>query len=230
LQAQVHEAKFRMQMVEIEVLALATFQLELQLFGLAIATQKIGSAWLDASKNPDQALLEMILLNEFPRQNFFARMAGGQIAKRPPGYFGHSQSGRLNALGQLHGKCLEVLEEHAFDLQVGVHRSGTIERRQAAFEPQAVKARKNADDIGAVLGYKFIWSVTGCGRMFVFHTTILPARRHSVCPPQENFRHSRNQKRTAFHTMPKRDEPFKSRPLLVAAVPLWEIRGNISSV
>src|SRR5208283_4859448 len=135
LQAQVHEAKLRMQMVEIEVLAPAAFQLEFQLFGLAIAAQEIGPARLDASKNPDQALLEMILFNEVPRQNFFAGIAGGQIGKRPSGYFGQSQSGRLNALGQLNGKFLEVLEENTFDLQVGVHRPRIIERWQAAFEP-----------------------------------------------------------------------------------------------
>jgi hypothetical protein len=156
LQAQVQEAKLRVQMVEIEVLALAALQLEFQLFGLAMATQKIGAAGLDASKNPDQALLQTILFNEFPRQSFFAGLAGGQIPKRPSGYFGHAQGGRLDALGQLNGKWLEVFEENSFDLQAGVHRPGTIERGQTAFEPQAVKARKNADDIGLVLGYKFI--------------------------------------------------------------------------
>src|SRR5688572_4514239 len=37
LQPQVHEAKLRMQMVEIEMLALATLQLQFELLGLAIA-------------------------------------------------------------------------------------------------------------------------------------------------------------------------------------------------
>ena len=83
-----------MQMVEIEVLAPAAFQFEFQLFGLAVAAQKIGPAGLDASPNPDQALLEVILFNEVARQTFLARIAGGQIAKRPSGYFGHAQRGR----------------------------------------------------------------------------------------------------------------------------------------
>ncbi len=97
LQAQMHEAKLRMQMVEIEVLAPAALQLEFQLFGLAIAAQKTGPAGFDAAKNPDYALLEVIGFNEFPRQNFFACIAGGQIPKGPSGYFGHSHSGGLNA-------------------------------------------------------------------------------------------------------------------------------------
>ena len=233
LQAQMHEAKLRMQMVEIEVLALAAFQLEFQLLGLAVAAQKIGPAGLDTTKNPDQAILEAILFNEFPRQNFFAGVAGGEIAKRPSGYFGQSQSGRLNALGQLNGKFLEVLEENAFDLQVGVHRSGIIKRWQAAFESQAVKARKNADDIGLVLGYKGIGSVTGVERMACFHMPHLSCRGHSC--PQEKRPDEKDQK-SATRPRPKADfavqASFNHRlcPLLVAALPLWVIRGSVLSL
>src|SRR6266850_2576013 len=64
LEPQVHEAKLRMHMVEIEMLALAAFQLEFQLFGLAIAAQIVRPARFNTPENPDQAFLEMIVLDE----------------------------------------------------------------------------------------------------------------------------------------------------------------------
>jgi hypothetical protein len=99
LQPQVHEPKLRMQMVEVEMLALAAFELELQLFGLAIATEEISAAGLHAAKDTDQALLESVFVDEFPCQGFLARITGGQVTKRTPGDLGHVEGCVLDALG-----------------------------------------------------------------------------------------------------------------------------------
>jgi hypothetical protein len=124
-----------MQVVEIEMLALAAFQFEFELFGLAIAAQKIRSARLNTAEDPDQPLLEAILFDEFPRQRFLAQITGSQITVRAACPFGYSERGPLDPLGQ-----------------------------------------PLANDIGLVLSYKWVESVAVCGRMFVFHTNVLPAQ------------------------------------------------------
>ena len=53
LEPQVHEAELPMQMIEIEMLTLAALEFELQLFGLAIAAQKISAAGFHAAEDPD---------------------------------------------------------------------------------------------------------------------------------------------------------------------------------
>ena len=99
LQPQVHEAKLRMQLVEVEMLASAALELEFQFFGLAIAAQEVSPAGLHTPKNPDQSLFQSILFDKFPNQRFLARVARGQITKRPSGCFSHPERGSLNPLG-----------------------------------------------------------------------------------------------------------------------------------
>jgi hypothetical protein len=140
LQPQVHQAELRMQMVEIEVLALAALELKFQFFGLAITAQKIGPAGFNTPKNPDQAFLQMILFDEFPGQRFLAEMTGAQILKRTPGLFGHLECGGFDPLRQVNREILKVFEKKSFDLQVGFHGPGAIKLWQAAFEPQTIKA------------------------------------------------------------------------------------------
>ena len=86
-------------MVEVKMLALAAFQLELQFFGLAITAEKIGAAGFHAAKDPDQALLESVLVDEFPGQGFLARMTRGQVTKRTAGDLSQVEGSVLDALG-----------------------------------------------------------------------------------------------------------------------------------
>src|SRR5215471_7330120 len=99
LQSQVHEAELRMQLVEIEMLAPAALEFEFQFFSLAIAAQEISPAGLHTSKNPNQSLFQPIVFDKFPHQRFLARVARGQITKRPSGCFSHPERGSLNPLG-----------------------------------------------------------------------------------------------------------------------------------
>ena len=82
-------------MVEVEMLALAAFQLELQFFGLAITAEKISAAGFHAAKDTDQFVLELVLVDEFPRQGFLAGTTRGQVTKRTAGYLG--QVGAMGA-------------------------------------------------------------------------------------------------------------------------------------
>src|SRR6266705_3153279 len=99
LQPQVHEPKLRVQMVEVKMLALAAFQLELQLFGLAITAEKISAAGFHAAKDADQPVLESVLVDEFPGQSFLARKTRGQVTKRPAGDLRQVEGSVLDALG-----------------------------------------------------------------------------------------------------------------------------------
>ena len=98
LQSQVHEPKLRVQMVEVEMLALAAFQLELEFFGLAITAEKISAAGFHAAKDTDQAVLESVLVDELPNQGFLAGTARGQVTKRTAGDLGHVEGSVLDAL------------------------------------------------------------------------------------------------------------------------------------
>src|SRR6185503_3135796 len=53
LEPYVHEAKLRMQVVEIEMLAHTACQLEFELFGLGIAAQKVGAAGFHTPEHSD---------------------------------------------------------------------------------------------------------------------------------------------------------------------------------
>jgi hypothetical protein len=99
LQSQVHEPKLRVQMVEVKMLALAAFQLELQLFGLAITAQKISAAGFHAAKDSDQAVLESVLVDEFPGKGFLARITGGQVTKRTASDLGQVKGSVLDTSG-----------------------------------------------------------------------------------------------------------------------------------
>src|SRR6185503_9161268 len=116
----------------------------------------------------------MIVLNELTSQGFLACVAGRKVTIRPSGFLGYLEGCQLDPVCQVARESLELLEKNSFDLQVGLHRFGVIELGQAAPESQAIKARKDTDDIGLVLSYKGVWSVIGCGGMFVFHTNLLP--------------------------------------------------------
>ena len=76
-----HEPELRMQMVEIEMLALAAFQPELQLFSLVVAAKEIRPTGLYASKDAHQPFLEFVLFDELPGQGLLSRVAGTQIFK-----------------------------------------------------------------------------------------------------------------------------------------------------
>jgi len=173
LEPEVHEPKLPMQVVEIEVLTLAGLQLELQGSELAIAAQIIGAAWLHTSEDPNQAFLQAVLLDQFFGQGVLSGVAGVQVAKWAAGGLSNLESGRLDPFSQVEGKVFKVFEQDSFDLQIRFHRSGVIELRQAASETQTIESRENSDDIGLMLSYKGVWSVTGRGRV-VFHTHVLP--------------------------------------------------------
>ena len=104
-----------------------------------------------------------------------------QVGQGPARLLGQLMGGAAHPLGPTRSKGGEIFKQDTGAAQIPHHETGLIQGTQSGHEPQAVKARKNADDILGMLSYKGRRGVAGGGSDFDFHTNVLSHRRRPVC-------------------------------------------------
>ena len=173
LQAQVQQSKTWVLDVEVQVQALAQFQVRLELLGLVIASHFVGPARFYTSKDRYQALFNAIALSDFSRQLFLGQGAAAQIGEWALEGLGQSLGTLAHLVGQSRGKLLEVFAQHLGFAQILLKNLGAIQVAQRTLKAQAVEGVKNAHDIFVVFLYKEVRDAVCWSRAFLFHETLL---------------------------------------------------------
>jgi hypothetical protein len=173
LQPQVHQAKPGVLDVEVQVQALAQFQVRLELLGLVIASHFVGPARFYTSKDRYQALFNAIALSDFSRQVFLGQGATVQIGEWALEGLGQSLGTLAYLVGQSRSKLLEVFVQHLGLAQILLKNLGAIQVAQRTLKAQAVEGVKNAHDVFLVFLYKRVRDVVCWSRAFLFHETLL---------------------------------------------------------
>jgi hypothetical protein len=172
LQTQVHQSKAWVLHVEVQVQALAQFQVRLQLRGSVIASHFVGPARFYTAKDRYQALFNVIALSDFSRQLFLGQGAAAQVGEWTLEGLSQSLGTLAHLVGQSRGKLLEVFVQHLGLAQILLKNLGAIQVTQRTLKAQAVEGVQNAHDIFLVFLYKQVrnacWS-----RAFLFHETLL---------------------------------------------------------
>jgi hypothetical protein len=180
LQAQVQHSKTWVLDVEVQVQALAQFQVRLKHFGLVIASHFVGPARFYTAKDRYQALFNAIALSDFSRQVFLGQGAAAQIREWALKRLGQSLGTLADLVGQSRGKPLEVFAQHLGFAQILLKNLGAIQVAERTLKAQTVEGVKNAHDIFLVFLYKKVWDAVCWSRAFVFHETLLLHQPSSV--------------------------------------------------
>jgi hypothetical protein len=159
--------------VEVQVQALAQFQLRLELLGLVIASHFVGPARLYTSKDCYQAFLNAIALSDFARQLFLGQRATAQIREWAFERLGQALGTLADLVSQSRGKLLEVFVQHLGLAQIFLKNFGTIKIAQRPLKTQAVEGVKNTHDIFVVFLYEQVWGAVYWSRAFLFHEILL---------------------------------------------------------
>jgi hypothetical protein len=154
LQTQVHQSKASVLDVEVQVQALAQFQVRLELLGLVIASHFVGPTRFYTSKDRYQALFNAIALSDFSRQLFLGQSAAVQIGEGALEGLGQLLGPLAHLVGQSRGKLLEVFAQHLGFAQILLKNLGAIQVAQRTLKAQAIKGLKHAHDIFLVFLYK----------------------------------------------------------------------------
>ncbi|HEY9806557.1 MAG TPA: hypothetical protein V6D04_08315, partial [Candidatus Obscuribacterales bacterium] len=154
MQTQVQQSKASVLDVEVQVQALAQFQVRLELLGLVIASHFVGPARFYTSKDRYQALFNAIALSDLARQVFLGQGAAAQIGEWALEGLGQSLGTLAHLVGQSRGKLLEVFAQHLGFAQILLKNLGAIQVAQRTLKAQAIKGVKNAHDILVVFLYK----------------------------------------------------------------------------
>jgi hypothetical protein len=173
LQPQVYQSKTWVLDVEVQVQALAPFQVRLQLLGLVIASHFVGPARLYTSKDRYQALFNAIALSNFARQVFLGQGAATQIGEGALEGLGQLLGTLAYLVGQSRGKLLEVFAQHLGLAQILLKNLGAIQIAKRTLKSQAVEGVKHAHHIFVVFLYKEVRDAVGRSRAFLFHETLL---------------------------------------------------------
>jgi len=181
LQAQVQQTQLLVQKIEIIVQALARFQTQHQLLLLPVPARKISQTGLHHAPNTNQTAGQAITTRQLSGQHFLALGTALQIAQRATRPLGQLMCRRTHTLGPTPSKGGEVFQQNPYPYQISLHQTGLVKRTQCRHKSNAVKTRKNADDIGRVLSYKRRRGVVGRGSDFDFHTNVLLHQRRPVC-------------------------------------------------
>jgi hypothetical protein len=121
LDAGVHEAGHRVDLVMIQMQALAVTWDQLQAFGLGVAHDLIPQAGFDSGEDADQSLLDAVRPGDFAGDLFLVGGARSQIADRPRRVFGQC----LRCVPQLPGERFamagKVLQQHLHRPKITIH-------------------------------------------------------------------------------------------------------------
>src|SRR5262249_34386991 len=186
LQPQVQQSKAWVLDIEVQVQALAQFQVRLKLLGLVIASHFVGPARFYAAKDRYQALFNAILLSDFSRQLFLGQGAAAQVGEWALEGLGQSLGTLADLVGQSRGKLLEVFAQHLGFAQILLENFGAIQVAQRTLKAQAVEGAKNTHDIFLVFLYKKVRGAVCWSRAFLFHETLL---LHQARPVSSSLLH-----------------------------------------
>ena len=173
LQTQVQQSKAWVLDIEVQVQALAQFQVRLELLGLVIASHFVGPARFHTSKDRYQALFNAIALSDLARQVFLGQGAAVQIGEGALEGLGQSLGTLADLAGQSRGKLLEVFAQHLGLAQILLKNLGAIQVAERTLKAQAVEGVKHAHDIFVVFLYKKVRDAVCWNRAFLFHETLL---------------------------------------------------------
>ena len=158
------QAKARMLDVEIQMEALAQFQLRLQEFGLVIASHLVGPARLHTPEDGDQSLFDFVLATDPLRLLLLGQSTAGQVGEGPFQRPGQLFGALADLCCQPGGKLLEVLAEHLGLVQVSLKYVTAIEIPKRSLQPEPVKGVKNSHDILLMPFYKRVKDAVGGSR------------------------------------------------------------------
>ena len=146
LQAHVHPAEGRVQVVVVQVQALARLAAD-GAAAVAIGHPVEGPARLEAAQDADQARLGAPFFGgELPGGLLFVDLAGVEVAIAALG-FGLGHAGGFDHAGRhLLGVLLELLVRDVIGAEQVVHTFGGIQRAELALEDEAIKAGQSARD------------------------------------------------------------------------------------
>jgi hypothetical protein len=171
-----HEAKPWMFEVKVEMQTLAPLQMQLQLFGLSIASQGIRTTRLDTAQYANEPLLNTIALSDAPRHLFFALRRRTDIDQRPTRLGRQRLRGLLDAPASGFDQAAKLLKQNVLDRQISLHDRRTVKLAQGPAQAQAIKPMKNPTDTILITLYKTIGSaIAGC--RLSFHTSSLTVGR-----------------------------------------------------
>src|SRR5271166_585337 len=148
LQTHVHQAKFAVQVVEIELQAFSGTQVQLQ--PVAVETHIESGTRFEATQDGDQALLHGALFEDVADDLVLVVPGRSHIAERPSQAFGHLLRMFSNPLRQPRRKRTEILEPDTLIDQELFQPSGKADGPLDAAEQQAVKAFQHAHDVRLV--------------------------------------------------------------------------------
>jgi hypothetical protein len=151
LDAGVHEAEDGMDLVVVQVQALALAVADLQLAGLVVLVDLEGHAGIDAAQHADEAFADVVAGGDLPGDVLFAVLGRIEVTDLAAQLLRLAQGGGFEASGYLQAMGREVLVGDAVDPQIVLQAAGVAEVAQRTAEEQAVKAAEDPADNGGEL-------------------------------------------------------------------------------
>src|SRR5262249_28272614 len=134
--------------IKVKVDALAPLQLELQLFGRAIAACEPSSARFDTTEDRYQARAHTLALLGLQCNLLFVGPAGGQVDHGAVVGLSQGSTGLADAIGKAHSEALKIFPEHTHLLEIVLHDQRIVEAAQSALESKPIPAVQYSNDIG----------------------------------------------------------------------------------
>jgi hypothetical protein len=135
-----------MNLVVIQVDALAWTIFDLQLFAGTVADDLERHARIDAAQDADRTALDAIPVGDFTSQVVFAQFAVVDVADFATEFLGQAKRSGLQSGGHLFAVFGEILEEDAFGPEIVLQPKGANQVREDGAERQAIKAAQNSGD------------------------------------------------------------------------------------
>src|SRR5438034_6691393 len=126
--------------------ALAGFEHQMDVFGLAIAAHGVGQTVFQRAEDGDQAAGYTVLAGDLAGEGFLARLAAGQITEGSARLLRRGVGGGFDARRQTLRESAEVFDDNAAGVEVGFHDGGLEEMAEGAAQAQPVETRQNACD------------------------------------------------------------------------------------
>ena len=184
LEAQVQEAQLLVKEIKVVVETLAGFQAQHQFLLFPVATHKISQTGFHYAPDTDEPAGQTIAASQITGQQLLSLAAAVQIEQGTFGLLSQLMGGTPHPVGPSCGKGAKILEQDPHADEITCHECWLIKCAQCGHQTEAVKPRKNTDDIAGVLSYKGTRGGAGCGGNFDFHTNVLSHGRRPVCPAE----------------------------------------------
>jgi hypothetical protein len=148
LQADMHEAEDGVDLVVVQVQALAWAVDDLEFLGGAVAVNLEGHALFDAAQDPDGSLGDAIALGDGAGLVLETEVVGVDVADLASELLGLEQGGLLEALGDVEAVRGKVLVGDVIGPEVVLQAFVVGQVAQGAAEEEAIEAAEEAEDGG----------------------------------------------------------------------------------